>query len=57
VLFFIIGLLINRFKRDSKSVNNSNKLNHLSKYLDPSVITRSKALKESKNELGFRESS
>jgi hypothetical protein len=38
MLFFVIYLLNNRFKRDSGLFNNSNKLNCLDKGLDLSVI-------------------
>ena len=57
MLFFIIYLLKDKFKGNSKGVSNSNKLSHLSKYLDLSVITRAKALKKLEDKLCFREGS
>jgi hypothetical protein len=49
MLLFVIYLLINKFKRDSKGINNSNKFNYLNKYLNLGVITRFKALNKLKN--------
>jgi hypothetical protein len=49
MLFFIIYLLINKFKRNSKGINSGNKFNYLSKCLNLSVIAKSKALNKLKN--------
>ena len=49
MLLFIIGLLNNRFKGNSKGVNSSNKLSYLNKYLKLSFISKAKTLKKLKD--------
>jgi hypothetical protein len=57
MLLFIIGLLIDRFKGNSRDIGSGNKFNRLSERLNLSVITRAKALKEPEDKLCFKEGS
>jgi hypothetical protein len=56
-LLFVICLLTDRFKRDSRGIGSSDKLDRLGECLNPCVITRSKALDKPKNQLCLREGS
>jgi hypothetical protein len=44
MLLFIIYLLIDRFKGDSRGISSSNEFVSLGKGLDPGIIARTKAL-------------
>ena len=49
MLLFIIGLLNNRFKGNSRGINSGDKLSRLGKYLKLSFISRAETLKELKD--------